>query len=97
MCKEGSRKTGGGHVIGSVGVKIRERMWEGEGPEVEVKDKDTEVEISGHSMFCSVTAGWVTAPREEVVGWETSRIQTEWLDELHTQTVEFWVTAGSDQ
>lgn len=23
-------------------------MWEGEGPEAEVKDKDIEVEISGH-------------------------------------------------
>lgn len=28
-------------------------MWEGGGPEVEVKDKDTEVEISGHmSLQC---------------------------------------------
>lgn len=44
-------KTEGEHVIGSVGGQDKE-MWEGEGPKVEVKDKDTEVENSGQEGDC---------------------------------------------
>lgn len=65
-------------------------MWEGEGPEVEVKDKDTEVEISGQE-------GDHPGLRREVAGWETSRIETEGLEDLHTEMTTFWVTVGSGQ
>lgn len=53
-------------------------MWEGEGLKVEVKDKDTEVEISEQE-------GDHPGLRREVAEWETSRIETEVLDDLHTQ------------
>lgn len=52
-------------------------MWEGEGLKVEVKDKDTEVEISEQE-------GDHPGLRREVAEWETSRIETEVLDDLHT-------------
>lgn len=55
---------------------------------MEVKDKDTEVEIS--EQECDRPG-----LRREVAGWEMSRIETKGLDDLHTQKTTFWATVGS--